>query len=689
MKLGGAGFWIALLSTAAVALVGVVDLRRTSPGPLTTVHGREQDLAGSSSCSECHGGWFSSMTESCNACHERIESQIELGDGLHGALGAQRASQCALCHSEHHGESYSIVNARSFALAGFADVQAFDHAILGFEMDGAHLELACAQCHEHAAAPVLPPAALRYGGLEQRCTSCHEDPHKDQFAVGCTSCHGQDDWKTLHSDDHDRNLALVGGHGDVSCRTCHEERGKHALELVGGRGTKPQARACADCHDSPHQRRFDTDAAAAMGLEREAGCVTCHAAEHVLFAEAAALTSPTQHASSGFALALPHDELACDECHSAELGDYAARFPGRDADTCSACHDDVHDGQFATGPFSSGDCIACHAREHFSPHTFDLADHARTSLPLEGAHAPLECKACHLDPEPDEPRLFRGTSDQCDQCHDDAHDAFFASRTAELAPTAHGDCARCHGTTKFAEVEPSRFDHGRWTGFAVDGAHAQEDCSTCHPISATPDDTGRTFGRVEEHFGEFGGCATCHEDPHQGHFDAASLPKRVDAREGCARCHGTSSFRALPKPFDHARWTGFALVDEHRSAACSACHEPLRVPDAHDRTWAPALGTACADCHEDPHAGQFDSRDEEPDCARCHAPDRPSFLSFDHDDSRFPLSEPHSRLECSACHHEVRARGLEFVRYRPLGTECAVCHGVQEELGLRKRTRKG
>ncbi|MCY3003802.1 MAG: hypothetical protein NTV21_18550, partial [Planctomycetota bacterium] len=177
MKLASAGFWIAALSMAAVALVGIVDLRRTSPGPLTTVHGREDELASSSSCSECHGGWFSSMTESCNACHERIESQIDAGDGLHGKLGAERAAQCALCHSEHHGESYSIVNARSFALAGFEDVQAFDHAFLGFEMEGAHLELSCSECHEHATAPVLPPDALRYGGLEQRCTSCHEDPH--------------------------------------------------------------------------------------------------------------------------------------------------------------------------------------------------------------------------------------------------------------------------------------------------------------------------------------------------------------------------------------------------------------------------------------------------------------------------------------------------------------------------------
>ena len=43
--------------------------------------------------------------------------------------GAYVASimHCAMCHSEHHGAGFALVNRRSFAVAGVADVERFDH----------------------------------------------------------------------------------------------------------------------------------------------------------------------------------------------------------------------------------------------------------------------------------------------------------------------------------------------------------------------------------------------------------------------------------------------------------------------------------------------------------------------------------------------------------------------------------
>jgi hypothetical protein len=250
----------------------------------------------------------------------------------------------------------------------------------------------------------------------------------------------------------------------------------------------------------------------------------------------------------------------------------------------------------------------------------------------------------------------------------------------------HGACAACHSTAGFAAPPAPDFDHAAWTGFAVLGAHAQENCTSCHPSMAARDDTHRTFGRVADHFGEFRGCVTCHEDPHEGQFDGADLPAVVQEREGCARCHEETSFREFPRGFDHGAWTGFALIEGHGEASCSACHAPLRRPDKLGRTWGRSNGAACSDCHPDPHGGQFDV-DGPADCARCHQSDKPSYSSFDHDrDSRFPLDGRHRELACSACHLPATLpSGDEVVRYRPLGTACVDCHGVGEDVLIRRR----
>src|SRR6185295_17047233 len=129
-----------------------------------------------------------------------------------------------------------------------------------------------------------------------------------------------------------------------------------------------------------------------------------------------------------------------------------------------------------------------------------------------------------------------------------------------------------------------------------------------------------------------------------------------------------SSWRAFPKGFDHGL-TGFVLVGAH-DTKCSACHAQLRKPDALGRTWGHSRGAACADCHEDPHARQFEDQGET-DCARCHTDELTSFSKFNHDrDSIFPLEGAHESVACGACHLTVVEGGNEFVRYRPLPTQC-------------------
>ncbi|NOT30840.1 MAG: hypothetical protein HOP15_10380, partial [Planctomycetes bacterium] len=542
---------IAFFSAMAVTLVAVSDMGRTSPGGLATVHQRVPDLAGRNDCSECHGGIFGNMREACLECHEPIAAQLANSTGLHGTLDA-RAEQCGLCHTEHHGASAPLVHGQSFALAGIGKVEEFEHSRIGFAMDGAHLPLACSECHEHATVALLPEGATRFIGLEQNCVTCHEDVHEGEFVAACASCHGQETWDGLFSLGHERNLALIGGHA-LACLECHQEQGPHALEIVGGLGQRPEARDCAACHETPHTPEFVTGAAALANLAAGAGCVSCHAAEHESFRDPglAALTAE-QHATSGFALTPPHDAPTCDQCHAPERKRFQRRYPGRTPEQCSVCHADVHEGQFESGPFAGEECSACHDPLHFEPHAFGLEEHALTALALEGKHVETACEDCHEKPTEDGARVFRGTPADCDRCHADAHAGFFESFVAGMLAPEHGECARCHASTSFAAAEAD-FEHGTFTNFDVLGAHAEAGCAACHAASAEPDETRRSFGRVTEHFGVFEGCVTCHADPHGGRFDEASgYPAEVEGFADCARCHDEASFRSLPRGFDHA-----------------------------------------------------------------------------------------------------------------------------------------
>ena len=385
---------------------------------------------------------------------------------------------------------------------------------------------------------------------------------------------------------------------------------------------------------------------------------------------------------------------------------------------CAACHADAHRGFFAevadagATDLAQG-CGRCHLPTRFDEHREEAFDHGRwTAFALDGAHARAACTSCHASSDaPDaagrrfgfvHERFGEPTGD-CATCHGDPHDGAFDAEALAHAPglrrvEGRTGCARCHLTESFRDPALAAFDHGAWTGFALDGAHARAGCTSCHARSPQPDALGRTFGRVREHFGEpASACATCHADAHRGAFASAALPAQVAGRAGCARCHTTAAFRQLTdEPFDdpgwHANWTGYPLADFHADLACKSCHARLPapgLPDESDRRFGFVRGTACSDCHADPHVGQFADRGAT-DCAACHRDD--GLLTFDHDrDARFALDEQHDRLDCSACHTAwpladgTTGRSVQAPRY-------AVCRlprpGRPERRGRRPMSRR-
>lgn len=770
--------WLGVASACLAITFALWDTQAASPGPISAVHEMSGGIDGDD-CEVCHGDSPAELRAACAACHADVEAQVAAGSGFHGQLSD--VARCGRCHSEHHGAEFELAGAGAFALAGVADRSAYAHEGLGFGLAGDHVAgLACRACHEHADTAVLPDGAHRFLGETQDCASCHRDPHEGRLA-DCRSCHGETEpFEQVAEFEHPSTFALAGAHAAVGCIDCHPRGSAYAIEAGGGEQASRAARSCEACHASPHAGPFIQTIAARLAVERGATCGSCHPVEGGPFEEPRPM-SAEDHAASGFALEPPHAQAACTDCHAglrapaahagaaAEVAfaSFRAGHPGRSPDDCAACHADPHGGQFQGPAYAERGCLACHERERFEPPVFGTEQHTRTTFALTGRHVDTACHACHARVG-DAPRTFDGTDARCSACHADAHAGFFVRVAAGAeARAAAGDCASCHTTTSFSGVAQAGFDHARWTGFALVGAHAASECASCHGPRDVPDANGRRFGLVAESFpgpaddcatchadahggyferrpgapgcaachtphdfaqaasgfeharwtgfaldgaharascdvchatrkspetgaalrttvhagkGSFQDCATCHADVHAGAFDAPGRPRDVTGRTGCARCHSTDSFtELLAGGFEHATWTGFALTGAHARATCASCHPrgADAPPDA--RSFAHAAGTRCADCHSDPHAGQF-ARAGATDCAECHATE-PDFLALDFDhqrDSRFALDATHARLDCSACH--VRwplPGGGSAVRYKPLGVVCGDCHDAR------------
>lgn len=436
--------------------------------------------------------------------------------------------------------------------------------------------------------------------------------------------------------------------GTKHCFSCHR----------AGEGV--DAALCFDCH-----RALAARVAAGAGLhadEAHRACERCHSEHNGREFDLVHFDGGRErfdHRAAGWPLRGRHARLACAECHRAERVDrrlldvepeldLASTHLGL-ATGCVSCHADPHGGT----P-SAPSCASCHGEETWKEATG--FDHARTRYPLDGAHARVACAECHRIPEgaPEGARPFTQFAGRalpaCADCHDDPHRGRLGAR-----------CADCHSTTSFRTTGGARFDHER-TRYPLRGRHASVACADCHPA-------GRAL-RVPD----FERCETCHRDVHAGQLRAAA------GGGACSDCHDVDGFRPADYgPERHDR-SAFALAGAHRAVPCSACHRATAARELPAPFAAAArgeiarfrfAGTACADCHRDPHQGQLDRYAGDEGCASCHGVDGWRAARFDHDRSRYPLVGRHAALACAAC-HAPDATGT--VRLAGLPLDCAGCH---------------
>ncbi len=472
---------------------------------------------------------------------------------------------------------------------------------------------------------------------------------------------------TLHPSHQDiRELS-----GWSSCAACH-----------GGDGVS-MTDACLTCHEViSKQMSANVSLHGELNPDTAKSCQLCHAehtdGELALVSEGsfkiAGIKDPKhydhQHIDD-FALDGSHQELRCEQCHAAALipalKPGGQRFLGLSQD-CASCHEDPHEGSFGL------DCASCHgqANPFAQVAAFDHTD----AFALTGGHGGLSCKACHSEgtesaiaelqehPPP--------STRSCTDCHESPHGEKLLIAVAKdnQLTRRHETCVVCHDVSDesflYPDAQMTEAFHAA-TGFSLNPPHHEQDCKQCHaeigsrpPLAYGPDLRARFIEAYPSRSPD--DCRACHEDPHAGQFDAGQTRGR------CLACHEPTTFE--PNTFgieQHAK-TSFALTGAHEQTDCAKCHTPID-----DVKQFAGISTTCLDCHEDPHAAQFNDGPTAGRCDACHDTEKFQPTGFDqamHDETQFPLTGAHQAVGCRDCH--VQEDSIRRFVSTPM--DCADCH---------------
>jgi hypothetical protein len=347
-------------------------------------------------CAECHGGDYNNTPNTCFGCHEEEYNQTVDPDHL----SAQFSTDCELCHTQdawepstfnhdgqyfpiysgkHQGEWNSCVECHTspgnFSLFSCIDCHehnqadtdeehegiggyiynseacyachptgeatgGFNHNNTNFPLTGAHVSVACIECHESG-----------YQGTTTICSDCHDDDYiqsenPNHLAISipntCEECHTTaPGWEPATFAIHDLYYELQGAHLLISnnCAICHN----------GNYNSTPNT--CYGCHEEDYNQTSDPDhQAAQFSIE----CELCHT-------QSAWEPSTFNHDGQYFPIYSGTHQgewNTCAECHTTP-GNYALF-------SCIDCHehnqadmDDEHE-DVPGYSYNSIACLNCH-----------------------------------------------------------------------------------------------------------------------------------------------------------------------------------------------------------------------------------------------------------------------------------------------------------------------------------------
>ncbi|MDP8208097.1 MAG: hypothetical protein P9L92_15640 [Candidatus Electryonea clarkiae] len=610
-------------------------------------------------CTTCHrdnrSGWSPAEYNhlgiyECFVCHE--PDYLNVRDPNHS--GSDFPKECETCHTIHSWEDAT-----------------FDHNLSSFQLEGAHIQLQCSDCHQEI-----------YTGTPSKCYGCHESDYSGiadpdhvagQYDFVCTLCHSMDGWLPANIDHNETDFPLTGSHITVDCNDCHSTGYNntstdcypcHDDDFEGvvdpNHVTGDYSFDCILCHDNLSEAwspaLFDHSVTAFLidGAHVSLGCIDCHeqgyndtppecvgchrddfgqvsepdhTAEQFSYdctiCHSTSTWSPStfDHNLTNFQLDGAHLSLNCLDCHSEGYASMAY--------DCFSCHrpdyENVEIPIHTEGTFDH-DCLECHTTDGWTPSSFEHNND--TEYELTGSHLTTDCSACHID------GVYNGTSTDCYGCHEpDYRNAGDPDHAAADYPL---DCGVCHSTVGWS---PAEINHDL-TEFPLTGAHVNVDCADCHTqgYTGTPTD-----------------CYSCHNDDYESVTDPDHQDGNYD--HDCSICHTTDGW--TPAAFDHDQ-SDFPLTGAHLQLECNDCH-------SQGYTGTPV---ACYGCHQDDFedvndpnhvTGQF-----EHDCTICHTTEAWSPATFDHDETEFPLTGSHRTVNCGECHIDGQYEGTP--------TGCYFCH---------------
>ena len=252
------------------------------------LQGRHAELQ----CAKCHtpagrATVFKIKVSNCISCHQDVHK---------GQFSrAPYFNACEQCHSE-----------TTFHAAGFDLAR---HQQTRFALTGGHLAVACNDCHKAGTGQNKSPD---FHFKQLSCTTCHADPHKQQFAArmlavdtsgrsqGCEACHSTKSWRDVSRFDHaTTKFTLTGTHRAVDCAGCHRPPNlEHRLINVNFSSAPMQ---CEDCHENQHGMQFSKDG----NITR---CAECHNTTKWR-------PSLIDHDKTAFPLKGAHQNVRCAACH--------------------------------------------------------------------------------------------------------------------------------------------------------------------------------------------------------------------------------------------------------------------------------------------------------------------------------------------------------------------------------------
>jgi Cytochrome c7 and related cytochrome c len=596
----------------------------------------------------------------------------------------------------------------------------FDHAKIGFTLNGAHAAARCTACHINNV----------FKGTPRDCATCHATAnHMGATAknmghvptnVQCDVCHKTTLWLPAFFS----HVGVVAG----TCETCHNGTNAHDKSSISNHISTNLP--CSECHKSTITFKGASSALPANHLPTSQPCSLCHAIgtgadSGVMNHLGITGNCISCHNGQTFAVGMKPvnksnfvghvvTSLDCSDCHKS-----TATFTGAIMTTLPA-------GHFATAQA----CTLCHA-----------AGFGTASGVMNHFGITTGCSSCHTGqtfavgvkpkskPTNHIPTTAVTNGAACETCH-------VASQTSAggFAGTAMNhagitsNCASCHNNgMSFAGVTPKRKQDA-----AVTHVSTTLDCSSCHTSTITF--VGAAGVLPAGHLVTTQACALCHA---AGYGANSGVMNHLGISTGCASCHNNQTFAVGMKPKSKSTnhlpitsvpngavcetchaisqtnaggFTGASMNHTGVTTGCASCHggttfaggTPLAKSIKHIPTTAMTNGSKCETCHavNQTNVGGFvvgvvmKHTGITTNCGSCHN-DGLSYSGAPKRKQDAATAHISTALDCSSCHTSTTTFTGASLTVLPAGhlvttQPCALCHaagygsgsGVMSHVGI-------